>query len=171
MKAICDFCGEEFVITNRNTMVSHLRNARIKNMSFCDVHCSALFRRRTDAEKREVKRLYDLSIIHRRQTVEAKAKRAQHFQYTYDPVKSAIERKKNMHKHVEYCRQPKYKVKKHIYDITRNAKKSYGEFYESALLVKEILTEIGGSKQMRLDVGLNNNKTQKRKRNGNNKRS
>jgi hypothetical protein len=39
-----------------------------------------------------------------------KAKKRAYFERTYDPRKAAVERKKRMHLHVAYCREPRYKV-------------------------------------------------------------
>jgi hypothetical protein len=60
----------------------------------------------------------------------------------YDPVKASIVRKKNMHKHVEYCRQPEYRKWKHEYDQQYRYKKLYGEFCECMILVTKIKKEV-----------------------------
>ena len=65
-------------------------------------------------------------------------KKAAYFQRTYDPVKAAVKRKKRMPRHVEYCRQPKYVVKKREYDRVRRASiyGPYREAYEVLLLLR-----------------------------------
>jgi hypothetical protein len=70
-----------------------------------------------------------------------KAEKAAYFQRTYDPFKAAIERKKKMPKHVEYCRRPQYRAYKHDYDINRRAS-LYGPFVEAYKLLKELMREI-----------------------------
>ena len=65
-----------------------------------------------------------------------KAKKADYFQRTYDPVKAAKERKKRMPEHVEYCRQPKYRAYKRKYDRKRRASK-FGEFAEAYEALKD----------------------------------
>ncbi len=95
-----------------------------------------------------------------------KGKKAAHFQRTYDPKKAAKERKKRMPLHVEYCRQPKYKEWKSKYDQQHRAKKYFGAFWESALIVMKLDEEIL-SRMSRYEVAAANgtiNKSQKRKR-------
>ncbi len=79
---------------------------------FCGKTCFGLHHRsatqKTEAQKKEEKRLYDMQ--YREKNVDIlKVKKAAAFQKSYDPVKAAVERKKRMPKHVEYCRQPEYK--------------------------------------------------------------
>ncbi len=112
---------------------------------YCGKSCAGLARRTanppTEAERKEAKRLYDAT----RRIVKAdeiKAKKRDYFKRTYDPVKAAVERKANMHRHVEYCRRPEYKAWKRQYDNRYNAKKDFGEFAESALLLQDIEREI-----------------------------
>ena len=59
-----------------------------------------------------------------------KAEKAAYFQRTYDPAKAAVERKKRMSKHVEYCRQPEYKAWKKKYDKKRRLAR-FGDFKEA----------------------------------------
>src|SRR5258708_23138469 len=71
-----------------------------------------------------------------------RAEKAAYFQRTYDPVKAAVERRKIMPRHVEYCRQPEYVAWKRGYDRTYRAKKDFGPFWEAALLVEDIGNEV-----------------------------
>ncbi len=81
--------------------------------------------------------MYDLE--YRTKNVEMlRAKKAAWFQKAYDPERARIERKKNMHKHIEYCRQPKYVAWKEAYDRQYRAKKGYGEFWEAKLILLDI---------------------------------
>jgi hypothetical protein len=70
-----------------------------------------------------------------------KRQKAEHFQRTYDPVAAAVARKVHMPKHVEYCRQPAYRVKKAAYD-QRRRDSEYGEFAEVHRLAIELNREI-----------------------------
>ena len=70
-----------------------------------------------------------------------KKKKHEYFKRTYDPVKAAVERKKNMPRHLEYCRQPKYKAYKRNYDKEYRSEE-YGEFGEAHKALVELLHEI-----------------------------
>ena len=67
-----------------------------------------------------------------------KAKQAAYFQRTYDPVQAAIERKKRMPQHVEYCRQPAYRAWKKEYDRKLRASRfgAFADAHEVLLLLK-----------------------------------
>ena len=83
------------------------------------------------------KALYDAE--YRRINAERiRAEKAAYFQRTYNPTKAAIERKKKMHNHIEYCRQPEYRKWKSAYDNIYRSKKIYGVFWESMILVRKI---------------------------------
>lgn len=90
----------------------------------------------TKAEKAEYDRLYRAKNKER-----LRAQRAAYFQRTYDPEKAAIERKKKMPRHLEYCRQPKYKTYKAKYDGSRRAA-MYGEYAEAYELLKILQKEV-----------------------------
>jgi hypothetical protein len=70
-----------------------------------------------------------------------KENHAAYFQATYDPIQAAIDRKKKMPNHVEYCRQPKYRCYKKTYDKTRRVSR-FGEFAASYLLLLGLKNEI-----------------------------
>ncbi len=112
---------------------------------FCDRKCAGLGRRKhkTHAQKIAEKRAYDQEY-RRKNIVSIKAKKRAHFHATYDPVKAAEYRKKRMPRHVEYCRQPKYKAWKSEYDKHLRARKNYGPFAEVAMLVIDLNREIKG---------------------------
>lgn len=74
-----------------------------------------------------------------------KAEHAAYFQRTYDPVKAAVERKKRMPKHVEYCRQPWYVAWKREYDKKRRARK-FGAFADAYKVLLQLVKEV--KKQM-----------------------
>lgn len=134
---------------------------------YCNRTCAGLGRRKhlTKEFLVERKRLYD--IEYRKVDVEAKqTKRAAYHKRTYNPVKAAIERQKTMARHIAYCQRPEYITWKREYDKKYRAKKNYGEFWESFLLVQDIETEVL-SRTTRYDIMLANGtiaKNQKRKR-------
>lgn len=136
---------------------------------YCNRRCSGLGRRdgRTKAERVEAKRLYDLA--YRAKNLDwIKSKKRAYFKRTYDPVKAAVERKKNMPRHVEYCRRPEYKRWKTTYDRKYRAKKDFGPFAEAAMLLSDLNLEINGRGD-RHEIRYQNggtNKAQRRKRQG-----
>ena len=113
-------------------------------------------------EKAEYDRQYRLKNLE-----SLKIKKAEYFQRTYDPVTAKAKRKQRMHRHVEYCRTPKYRAYKQKYDQIYRAKKQYGEFYESALLLNELETEVTERLDFTERAALKGtlNKRQTRKRN------
>ena len=110
---------------------------------YCGRACAGVGRRKglSKAERVEAKRLYDIGYRANNQAM-LKEKKAARFQATYDPEKARIERKKNMARHVEYCRRPEYRQWKADYDKRYLAEKEFGEFAESALLLRKIESEI-----------------------------
>lgn len=70
-----------------------------------------------------------------------KAKKAAYFKKTYDPVKAAVERKKGMAEHIEYCRQPWYKDYKREYDKRKRLDK-FGTYREAKQVLNLLQAEI-----------------------------
>lgn len=104
-------------------------------------------------EQKSAKAEYDRQ--YREKNIELiKVKKAKHYQATRDPEKERIARKANMHKHVEYCRQPEYKAKKAEYD-KRKRFEEYGEFAEVAMLLEELEKEIS-SRATRYEIYVAN---------------
>lgn len=140
-KTSCPQCGAEF-----DAKTGSLNRARkIGAPLYCGRVCAGLARRLTspptEAERKETKRLYD---ARRRveKAEEIKAKKRDYFKRTYDPARAAVERKKKMPRHVEYCRRPEYKAWKREYDKRYLAEKKFGEFAEVALLLQDIEREV-----------------------------
>ena len=83
---------------------------------YCGRECACLARRKykSDAQKRAEKSTYDAQ---RREVLadQIRAQKHEHFKRPYDPAKAAIERKKNMPRHIAYCRRPEYRKKKQAY--------------------------------------------------------
>ncbi len=135
----CSQCQKPYLIENGALNRARARKARL----FCGKQCGGEARRldRSAEEKKEIKRLYDAARRIELAPI-LKVKKAEYFQRTYDPLKAAVERKKRMPKHVEYCRQPEYKKWKSQYDKQHLAKKEFGEFAEAALILRDIEKEI-----------------------------
>ena len=162
---ICNNCGTSFL-----SDVSRVNRAKkIGAPLYCGKSCAGLARRLknppTYIEKKELKRIYD-SKRRIEKADELRVKKHEYFQRTYDPVKAALDRKKRMPKHVEYCRRPEYKAYKKEYDRKYRAEKEFGEFSESFLLLQDVQQQID-SLATRYEIYQSNdtlNKSQKRRR-------
>jgi hypothetical protein len=157
MKYACARCGKT---ADRPT--GHVNRSRAAGMKlFCSRRCFGIARRKgkTKAQRREEKRLYDINYRATSPTLKAR-RRAFHLR-TYDPVKAAKVRKKQMPRHVEYCRQPWYKKWKSEYDARHRAKE-FGAFAEAYRLTVELNKEI---KRRITNEDLEASKYQDRRRN------
>lgn len=138
MKYRCAHCGK----TN-DKAAGHVNRARAAGLKlYCNRRCSGLGRRdgKTQAQRREEKRLYDI-VYQAKNREKRKAQKREYHKRTYDPVKAAEHRKTRMPYHVEYCRQPEYRAKKQVYDRKRRDAE-YGEFAEAARLTIDLNREI-----------------------------
>jgi hypothetical protein len=155
----CNYCKKELIKTKSAINRALIINAPL----YCNKTCSGLAKRlnRTTEEKKALKSIYDKNF---RKINAEKIKKSKHDYYknTYDPIKASIDRKKRSNEHLEYCRQPKYKVYKKEYDKKYLAKKLFGEFWESALLIRDIEYEY--NQQEVRQINNLHNKSQKRKR-------
>jgi len=119
----------------------------------------------SDAERKEAKRIYDAKR-RKDKAAEIKAAKAAWYAANHDREKEREYRRKNMHKHVEYCQRPEYKEWKKEYDKQYRARKKFGDFADAALLLRDIENEI--TKQAtRYEIYLTNgtiNKAQIRRR-------
>lgn len=165
MKYRCAHCGKV-----AEKAAGHVNRARERGLNlYCNRRCSGLGRRKgkTKAQRVAEKAAYDAA--YRAKNLDAiKAKKHEHFKRTYDPVVAAAYRKQRMPLHVEYCRQPEYRVKKQAYDQKRRDAE-YGEFAEVARLTIDLNREIKGratNEQIKWQSGTAN-KSQTRKRAGN----
>ena len=119
---------------------------------------------RTKAQKVEEKRIYDAEYRSKNRAM-LKAKKAAYHVANYDPKVAAIERKKRMAFHVEYCRQPSYKIWKREYDRRYRARK-YGPFADAFQLTIDLNREIK-SRNTNYEIRQQNEtfgKSQKRER-------
>lgn len=134
----CAHCGRL-----HEKLPGHVNRARKQGMKlFCGRRCMGLAKRtgKTKLQRVKEKRLYDAEYRRKNRAL-LKEKKAAYFRQTYDPAKAAVERKKRMPRHVEYCRQPKYKAYKREYDRQYRAKE-YGPFAEAYMLAIDLNREI-----------------------------
>lgn len=142
MKLICPQCSIEFECgTGRFN-----RARKIDAPLYCGLVCSRLARRNknppTPEEKIAAKAEYDRN---RRAKMgdELRAKRMAAY-YANHERNLALQkeaRKRRMPYHIEYCRRPEYRAKKHEYDIAK-ACEEYGEWAETWRLLLELEKEI-----------------------------
>ena len=158
MFVMCAHCG----LVAEKTVGAANRAKRQGARMYCDRVCAGLARRRnrTDADKKEAKRLYDQQY-RATNADRIRARKAAYHKRIYDPAKAAIERKKRAKEHAAYCRRPEYKAWKKIYDRQYRAKKYYGDFWESYLLLLGLNDEIA-SQASRYEVYAENDTLNKR---------
>jgi len=166
IKFKCDYCGKEC-----SKYAGHVNRARKLNAGlYCDRKCAGLGRRtnETDEEKRAIKMWYDLFInvsMTEDEKIFDEFSRAVYFQIEnrINPQRYKEQRARRMPKHVEYCRQPKYKEYKKGYDEQYRAKKDYGNWWEAAIALKYLDKEIDYRESKRQNK-IYNKSTSKRKR-------
>lgn len=163
MKIVCAHCRK-----TADKPAGAIKRARDAGLRvFCGRRCAGLARRKhkTKAQLVEEKRLYDAEYRKKNRAL-LKAKKAEYFQRTYDPAKARVERKKNMARHVEYCRRPEYRVWKKGYDRRYRSNRLYGPFADAAMLAVDLKREIM-SRSTDYEIRKANgtlNKTQARRR-------
>lgn len=157
----CDTCGKPVTKS-----VGHVNRARKLGMGlFCDRICFGISRRieRSEAEKKEIKRLYDIQYRADNGELLREKKR----KYEQSPDGRAMQKRnrdKFKENHLAYCRTDEYRKWKHDYDQQHQAKKNYGDLWESALVLRDIIKEIEPEiKEVKIQKGTYN-KSQKRKR-------
>jgi hypothetical protein len=136
---------------------------------FCSKACCGLSRRlavpKTDEEKKSEKAAYDRK--YRALNAEKlKAEKAAWYQRNRDPDKERAHRQARMHLHVEYCRRPEYRIKKHEYDRKRN-ESEWGEWAEVWRLLQDLEKEIrsqASAYERRVANGYYTRNAQKRRR-------
>lgn len=135
---------------------------------YCGRACAGLARRKEPlpiTERKALKAAYDTEY-RARNLARIKAQKAAHYQATCDREAERAYRQRTMPRHVEYCRRPEYRAWKRDYDRQYRAKNEFGEFWESALLLTDLDTEIG-ARITRSEVYAQNgtqNKSIRRKR-------
>lgn len=168
MKFNCAYCGNE----SEKPAGHYNRSVSIGAPVYCGRTCAGLGRRnnKTIEQKKADKAEYDKKF-RKEYTEEIKQKKAEAFKkWYYEGGGQEIERERRklkMPKHVEYCRQPKYKEYKKQYDEKYHAKKQYGEFAEAAIALFKLEDELERKNPEMLAIKFQNNtlnKSQKRKR-------
>lgn len=164
MRYRCAHCG-----TTADKAAGHVKRARERGLNlYCDRRCSGLGRRqgKTKAQQVAEKAAYDAAYRAKNGAMLKQKKAARH-KATYDPAKAAVERKKRMPLHVEYCRRPEYRAWKKEYD-RRHRAEEFGDFAEAYMLTLDLNREIKGrvsSHEVKYQNG-GTNKAQRRKRQG-----
>lgn len=163
MKHTCPHCNIEFEVKK----IYLNRANKIGAPRYCSKKCSGLARRYNKTREQRISEKSEYDRQYREKNRELiKQKKHEHFIKTYDPTQAALDRKKTMPRHIEYCRRPEYKANKITYDMEFRAKKLYGENWESAILIQQInkkLVEMADKAELRTIQGTNN-KSKKRKR-------
>lgn len=159
----CTSCGN----TCEKSASSYNRAMKVGANLYCSKVCAGRGRRvaKTPAQKKEEKRLYDIEYRAKNQT-RIKQNKAEYFRRTYDPVIAAVDRKTRSASHAEYCRRPEYVKWKSEYDQRYRAKKEYGEFWQSFLILRGIEKEVA-ERATKTEISAANgtlNKAQTRKR-------
>lgn len=166
MNLVCCYCDKPFKV-KENNIGQRKKSIRLGLPIYCGRKCAGLGRRTNETKDEKIahKQWYDLFIRASMTDDERDLDsllNAVWFDYDYNknPEKYKQWRQKKMPKHVEYCRTPEYKKWKKSYDENYRAQKEFGEFAESAVVLKEI-EKIIDSKTIRIEKGCHN-KRQKR---------
>lgn len=155
----CEHCN---LLLNKRP-VDVRRALKVGMKLYCNRVCAGLGRRTNKSldqkklEKQEYDRQYRLK----------NKDRIKEKKQAYNRTESGREtqkrnRDKMKERHLEYCRTDKYKQWKKEYDLKHRAKKNYGEYWESAILLNEVF-EFIPNREIKQQLQLTN-KSQKRKR-------
>lgn len=164
MKIICPQCGKE---AEKDTGDVN-RAKKLGLPIYCNRTCAGLARRcnRTDEEKKKIKSDYDKQRTDRHELWYL-LWRGFEFRLDYEenPEKYRKERQRKYKKHLEYLRTDKYKAWKKEYDLKYLAKKDFGIYWESAILLKELENQLLKIRPdgIKFQMGITNKK-QKRQR-------
>lgn len=163
----CPQCGDSFVAETGRAN----RADKIGAPLYCGRVCAGLARRlavpKTPEQKKAEKAAYDKARRERLGEVLRGRKCSAYYANHSEMLRRlAAYRVKRMPYHVEYCRQPEYKAKKHIYDLQRNSAE-YGEFAEAHRLLVDLEKEIRSQAtayERRVANGYYTRSAQKRRR-------
>lgn len=142
MRLTCPQCSVEF-----ERKAGHVnRSIKIGAPLYCGMACAGLARRskveKTQDQKRAEKAEYDRKrLAEKGDELRAKKMAAYYANHEHSLALAKEQRKRRMPYHVEYCRKPEYRAKKHEYDIAR-ACEEYGEWAETWRLLLELEKEI-----------------------------
>lgn len=161
MKHKCAYCGKP---SGRSP--GEINRAQKQGLKlYCNRKCAGLGRRvnKTTDEKKEEKQWYDL-FYRQMMADELKQKKAawhkKHYSANPDHYRQKRMSKRAYHK--QYVSTATYRAYKQRYDERHRAEKIYGEYAESAILIKQI-TSLIDKQQSRQDRDCHN-KNQKRKK-------
>jgi hypothetical protein len=161
MKAafICANCGKA---SEKEAGAINRANAGGFNL-YCSRECSSIGRRKgkTPEQLKAEKKAYD-EQYRAKNRARLKAQKAAYYAKTADREKEREIRKERMPQHVEYCRRPEYRAKKHEYDRQYRARE-YGQFGDAYLLLVDIQKEVL-SRASRYEIDLANGKLNKRRK-------
>lgn len=158
---ICPVCDSPF------SMVLAKYNYNMKHgclNAYCNRNCAGIGRRlnKSTEQKAKDKRLYDTE--YRKNNFEKVRLRG--VKYNESIAGRATQKRsrdKRKQQHLEYCQTPEYKAWKKKYDQKHQAKKVYGEFWESAIYLNALDEQV--DKYEANMINDTYNKSQKRKRN------
>lgn len=161
MKHKCQYCGKVF-----NKSVGKINRAKKMGMKlYCNLQCSGKAHRlnKSQQQMKDEKWWYDAFNREFMRDI-IKEKKAAYFKkdYAANPEKYRLARKSQKENHLRYISTPEYREWKKGYDEKYLANKKYGEYAESALLIREI-EKLIDKNQSRQDRNCHN-KTQQRKR-------
>lgn len=168
IEATCPQCGGLF----RAKPSRANRATKIAAPLYCGRICAGLARRLKNPpsteQRRAAKSAYDAKRRNGPQRTQILAKKRDHYYANHDRItaEQAVYRAAHMDRHVEYCRQPEYRIKKSEYDRNRRAEIQFGDFSEAALLLADIDREIS-DRASKYEIYLTNgtiNKAQQRRR-------
>ncbi len=163
MRVICDYCGRE---TEKST--GHVNRAKkINSKLYCDRTCAGKAKRHNKSQKELKKEKAEYDKQYREKNREVLKKKNQAYNKTKaGRATQKRNREKMKEKHLAYCRTPEYRAWKKEYDKKHRAKKNYGEYWESAIILNQ-LEEFIDNREVKQELGLIN-KSQNRKRKLNN---
>ena len=138
IKVKCAQCRRTF----QKSVGAYNRAMKINSPLYCSQKCCGLARKMPVDEKKRLKAEYDK----KRRTEKAEELKAQKkaAYALWGPLHRDKEReirKKNMPKHIEYCRQPEYKEWKKKYDRKLRLSE-YGEYAECYELLEQLVKQI-----------------------------
>jgi hypothetical protein len=136
----CNQCSAQFECSGARAN----RASKIGAPLYCGRACAGLGRRLkntpTEKERKAAKAVYDREYRALNHELLRQKKAIWHRDH-YDRERAAVERKKRMPQHVEYCRHPEYKAYKHEYDARRK-EAEYAEWAETWRLLLDLEKEI-----------------------------
>ena len=149
----CPNCG-----TIRNIRLAYLTRAnKIGSPLYCTRACAGLARRsnKTKEEKVREKAEYDKQYrYYHKEGIKQKKAAAFKKDYAENPEKYKAVRQARYPEHLKYLQSAEYKEWKRKYDESYHAKRRYGDFAESFIILKEIIKINDYTKEQQFQDGL-----------------